>query len=59
VPADATGLTTQAEAAPIFSEDAITTVSAAEPISARLISASSRSPVVSPASACTPVTPMK
>jgi len=53
------GATTKAEAAPIFSLDASTTVSAAQACNARFTAASSWSPVLSPASGCTPVTPMK
>ena len=47
------------DAAPTFSELAITHVSAARRDSVRFIAASSASPVVSPASGCTPVTPSR
>ena len=47
------------DAAPIFSRLASTQVSAARPASVRFMAASSGSPVVSPASWCTPVTPTR
>src|SRR5215469_1307644 len=52
-------VTTNAEAASNFSDDARTIVSAERSCRARFTAASSASPVLSPAFGCTPVTPMK